>query len=184
MITVRGWVCAVLAAALLCGWAGPAAAQGATVGADGGVTLPADVDEALGRLEKAADELERVRTAGGDAAPARGRLEAAERDVEAARVAALARASGRSEDEVRAMRASGKGWGVIAKETGVPPGSLGLGHGAAPRDGRGDGQGRASGAPKAKAKEKSTAKEKSQKKSTAKTKDKAKNADGADTGGK
>ena len=53
----------------------------------------------------------------------------AENKADEVRVQALSRTSGRSAAEIQAMREAGKGWGVIAKDLGVPASSLGLGHG-------------------------------------------------------
>ena len=121
------WLHGALIAALICGCAGGAMAQTATQSSDTGYSIPQSVDDAIGQLEKARGDMERVRKAGGDVAGVRPEVESAEKSVEDARVKALAKESGLTEDSIRSMRSSGKGWGVIAKETGVHPGTLGVG---------------------------------------------------------
>jgi len=49
-------------------------------------------------------------------------------DTQMKRAQTIADLSGMSVDEVVAMRESGMGWGVIAKELGLHPGQLGMGH--------------------------------------------------------
>lgn len=127
MIAGHLWLRVALTAALVCWCSGAAMAQPATQPSDTGYTIPKSVDDAIGQLEKARGDMERVRKAGGDVAGVRTEVESAEKGVEDARVKALAKESGLSEDSIRSMRSSGKGWGVIAKETGVHPGSLGVG---------------------------------------------------------
>jgi hypothetical protein len=48
--------------------------------------------------------------------------------LENARVKAAAQGAGLSVDEISTMRKQGIGWGVIAQELGIHPGSLGVGH--------------------------------------------------------
>lgn len=105
-----------------------ASAQTMTQSQNAGHKVPQSVEDAMGQLEKAKGDVERIRKMGGDTTEARGKVDAAEKGVEDARVKALASESGLSEDQIRTMRTSGKGWGVIAKETGVHPGTLGVGH--------------------------------------------------------
>lgn len=57
------------------------------------------------------------------------RLARGEGELEQIRIRALAEASGRSEADIAAMRGEGKGWGVLAKDVGVHPSTLGVGHG-------------------------------------------------------
>lgn len=52
----------------------------------------------------------------------------AENELERTRVRALARASGRTETEIATLRNDGMGWGRVAKEVGVHPSALGVGH--------------------------------------------------------
>lgn len=62
-------------------------------------------------------------------AEAQRELSRSQGEFDEARIRSLASASGRSESEIRAMRSSGKGWGVIAKEVGAHPSALGQGPG-------------------------------------------------------
>lgn len=89
------------------------------------------VDEAMVRAEKARQVYDRVRNLGKPAAEvqkAKDDVTRAEADLgkanaalDSARIHALAEAGGVSDEQVRAMRASGKGWGAIAGELGVHP---------------------------------------------------------------
>lgn len=104
--------------------------------------------EAVKRGEVPPEILERTRKAAGEVTPEALEEEAAKEVVESqaaydqSKVAALANASGRSEAEVQALRDSGKGWGVIAKELGVHPSALGQGSPYSANSGKGQGKGK------------------------------------------
>lgn len=95
------------------------------------------VDEALGRAERAREVYDRAKKVGSPEDEVRRAEEAwrnAERDVRSsnarldeARIASIAHAAGVPQERVRSMRASGKGWGAICNELGVPPSVLGKG---------------------------------------------------------
>ncbi|MGE4297814.1 MAG: hypothetical protein AB7E47_07280 [Desulfovibrionaceae bacterium] len=89
------------------------------------------VDRVAAELDTAAKAYEKIKQVGDAEAikqaeatmqAAETELDKAEADLNTARVAALAKAAGVPESQVVAMRQSGMGWGVIAKELGVHPG--------------------------------------------------------------
>jgi len=126
-------------AALLLLLAGTALAQTMTQAGDSDYHVPKSIEDAIGQLEKAQGDVDRVRKIGGDTTEARRQVDTAEKNVEEARVKALSQESGLSEAKIREMRASGKGWGVIAKDAGVHPGTLGVGNGNKGPKGKGKG---------------------------------------------
>lgn len=128
---------AVMLALGMCLTAGGAIAQGLVSTAEGGAGLPEGIDDLLEEVEQAREEVDKVVGQGGDATEQREVLKRRETAVEDARVRALSEQSGLPESQIRAMRASGKGWGEIAGETGVHPSALGLGKEGAPGKGRG-----------------------------------------------
>lgn len=118
----------VLSVALLFGLTAPAFAEDPVVIAD---SVFDKVDEAMGRAEKAREVYDRakdmgkpaeeVRKAEEDLNKAEGDLRQANVKLDTARENAIAEAAGVSPEKVRAMRASGMGWGNIANELGVHP---------------------------------------------------------------
>jgi hypothetical protein len=68
---------------------------------------------------------------------ARQEYQKAEKNLDTARINAIAEKSGRSPEDIQAMRQSGMGWGAIAKETGI--------HASVNGKGQGQGQGQARG---------------------------------------
>ncbi|WP_147819062.1 hypothetical protein [Salidesulfovibrio onnuriiensis] len=121
-------------------------------------TVLDEVNKAMGRYQRAREAyeavkrgevppeiLERAKKTAGEVTPqdleqeAAKELQESQAAYDASKVKALSNASGRSEAEIQAMRDSGKGWGVIAKELGVHPSALGKG---APNPGKGQGQGK------------------------------------------
>lgn len=121
----------------MCLAAGGAGAQGLVPATEGGEGLPGSIDGLLEEVEQAREEVDKVVGQGGDATEQREVLKRREAAVEDARVSALSEQSGLPESQIRAMRASGKGWGEIAGETGVHPSALGLGKEGAPGRGKG-----------------------------------------------
>jgi hypothetical protein len=60
---------------------------------------------------------------------ARQEYQKAEKNLDTARINAIAEKSGRSPEDIQAMRQSGMGWGAIAKETGIHASASGKGQG-------------------------------------------------------
>ena len=85
------------------------------------------------RLQQVLEEMRRAGEPEVDVAARERELGAAEEELTERRIAVLSKDSGVSEAEIASMRAEGKGWGVIAKELGVHPGVLGVGHGKGPK---------------------------------------------------
>ncbi len=91
------------------------------------------VDEHLGRIERILGDVDKAKEiltgkpGTGDATRAQETLRRKEAELEKARVDAMAASSGVSRDKVAAMRASGRGWGDIARELGVSPRIVGVG---------------------------------------------------------
>lgn len=131
----------------LCLVAAGAGAQNFVQSGGGGASLPESIDDLLEELEKAREEVDKVAGQGGDATPQKEVLKHREMAVEDARIRALSEQSGLPESQIRAMRASGKGWGEIAGETGVHPSALGLGKEGAPGKGKGVTDGAVKGMP-------------------------------------
>lgn len=114
--------------------------------------------EAVKRGEVPPEILERTKKVAGEVSPEELEQEAA-REVQESQAAydttkvkALAQASGRSESEVQAMRDSGMGWGVMAKELGVHPSALGRGNADKGAGAKGKGKAKSKGKGKGKKK--------------------------------
>lgn len=131
----------------LCLVAAGADAQNFVQSENGGIGLPESIDDLLEEVEQAREEVDKVVGQGGDATQQKEVLKRRETAVEYARVRALSEQSGLPESQIRAMRASGKGWGEIAGETGVHPSALGLGKEGAPGRGKGVTDGAVKGMP-------------------------------------
>ncbi len=174
-MTMRFWTAGCLAAvlaALLLSAPGPARAQALDQGLAAIESLAGEVDTAREQVEQARRVWETVR--GGAAAAgtteeaakaeeeltkAKAGLQQAEGNLDQARVDHLAKLAGVSPEQITAMRESGKGWGVIAKELGLPASTLGKGKAfrnqAASGTGAGDGtQGKGQNKAKSKNKDK------------------------------
>ncbi|MFV0350388.1 MAG: hypothetical protein ACK5JO_17600 [Halodesulfovibrio sp.] len=118
----------VLSVAMLLGLTVPAfAAEDPLVIAD---SVFDKVDEAMGRAERARDVYDRVKNVGKpaevrkaeeDLKNAEDNLRNANAKLDYAREKAIADAAGVSPEKVRQMRASGMGWGNIAKDLGLHP---------------------------------------------------------------
>lgn len=101
------------------------------------------VDNALNDVTRARNLYNKAVSAGDEEAAAEARdavnkaesdLGEAEANLDQERIAALSEASGVSEADIQAMRESGMGWGVIAKEIGLHPSAVA-------RSGKGQGKG-------------------------------------------
>ncbi|GFM37819.1 hypothetical protein [Desulfovibrio psychrotolerans] len=140
--TVREWAlrAVILAFLLMPGMGVAQTGQGGQAGQDPVAAVDSvldSVDEALGRAERAREVYDRAKRVGSPEGEVRRAEEAwrnAERDVRSsnarlheARIASIAHAAGVPQERVRSMRASGKGWGAICNELGVPPSVLGKG---------------------------------------------------------
>lgn len=109
------------------------------------------VDEHLGRIERILGDVDKAKEiltgkpGTGDATRAQETLRRKEAELEKARVDAMAASSGVSRDKVAAMRASGRGWGDIARELGVSPRIVGVGDDGKDWRGPGPGKGKKKG---------------------------------------
>lgn len=114
-----------------------ASAAGVSVSVDTDILDPVDavIDKAVEpvlkevvKAREAIDEMKRIGEKAEKIEEAVRNLENLEIKLEAARVEVSAQNLGVEPSKIRELRKTGKGWGVIAKEMGMHPGSLGVGH--------------------------------------------------------
>jgi len=103
-----------------------------------GKAVVEDATQASDRVRKAREVLNEVLKTGSaeeqqqaaqEMNQARQEYQKAEKALDTARINAIAEKSGRSPEDIQAMRQSGMGWGAIAKETGIHASVNGKGQG-------------------------------------------------------
>lgn len=96
------------------------------------------IDALIDEVNRARDILRDVEQSGDEAKifDAQEELQIRENELEDARIDAIAREANVSPGQVKELRASGMGWGRIAKELGVHPSVVGMGKGNAKAMGR------------------------------------------------